>query len=125
MLIRVETEGRNIAERANRAQTVRAQISLAELFGCVLDDFQPVSACNIHHGIHVYREAVDMNRHDCFGVRRDAVFNLRRIEVPRQSVAINDDRRRTGSDNRRGAGNDRKGGKYNFVARTDSERNDC
>ncbi len=84
--------------------------------GSILDNSQAVSLGELHHRIHIYRKAIDMDHHDGLGTRGDRGRQLIGIHTPGHGIGIYKHRRCAGADDGGGTGNDRECGDNDFVS---------
>ena len=76
----------------------------------------------LNNRIHIYRKAVDMNRHDRFCVPRNLGRNQGGIEVPGVGLAVDNDGRCAGADDRGSSRDNGECGQNDFVAMADTKR---
>jgi hypothetical protein len=70
----------------------------------ILDDDEIVALCQAQDGIHVGRQAVQMDRDDRLGAWRDGCFDLAHVHVAGICLHVHQDRAGTGKGHRCGRG---------------------
>ena len=92
--------------------------------GSVLDHRQVVTCSDGVDFVHIRRLAVEADRHDGFGLRRDGGFDLACIDVAGIGLDIDEDRHGSEQDDDFGGGDEGEGGGDHLVARLDAERHE-
>ena len=99
-----------------------ALVGRAETLRSVLDDRQVVLAGNRVDRVDVGALAVQRDRHDRLGARRDRRFEQRRIHVVRARIDVDEDRPGADQRDHLGGREERERHRDDFVARPDIER---
>src|ERR1051325_6496824 len=83
----------------------------------ILDNGEPMPPRNFKNAVHVAALAVQVNRKNCFGLRRDVRLEFCGVEVVSDGIDINEVNGRPQGDARRGSGDPGHGRRQNLVAR--------
>ena len=77
------------AKVTNRTKCLSMIISIHSLC-CILNNFQVMSACNLHNFIHLTANTGIMDRNDCSGLLCDCIFDKIFIYIHRIRTNINE-----------------------------------
>jgi len=114
----IKAEAGHHAERADDLAAVLRPVRL----GGVFHQREIVFAANRQNRVHVERVAVEMDRHDRFGARRDGALDQLRVQVERCVIGIHKDRPGAHVGNGPARRDERAGGGDDLIPGTDIEQ---